>query len=43
MPGLNKILTLVLFISTIIFTQAQEISTDDPAVAKQGEALFNAN
>ena len=42
MPGLNKILTLVLLTSTILFTQAQEISTD-PAIIKQGEDLFNAN
>ena len=41
MPGL-KILSLVLFISITHFTQAQEISTD-PVIAKQGEALFNAN
>ena len=42
MPGLNKILTLVFLISAVIFTQAQEISTD-PAIIKQGDDLFKAN
>jgi mono/diheme cytochrome c family protein len=42
MPGLSKTLTLVLFIATTLFTQAQEISKD-PAVIKQGEDLFKAN
>jgi mono/diheme cytochrome c family protein len=42
MPGLHKIAVLVLFTFSIVITQAQEISKD-PAVAKQGEALFNLN
>lgn len=42
MPGLHKITVLVLLILTTVFAQAQEISTD-PAIVKQGEALFKAN
>jgi len=42
MPGLSKMFTLALLISTIFFTQAQEIS-NDPVVVKQGEDLFNMN
>jgi mono/diheme cytochrome c family protein len=42
MPGLRKITVLALLLLTTVFTQAQEISTD-PAIVKQGEALFKAN
>lgn len=42
LPGLNKIAILVLILVSTVFTQAQEISTD-PAIIKQGEALFKAN
>ena len=42
MPGFSKIAVLALLIITSFFTQAQEISAD-PAVVKQGEALFNTN
>lgn len=42
MPGLRKITVLALLLVTTVFTQAQEISTD-PAIIKQGEALFKAN
>jgi mono/diheme cytochrome c family protein len=42
MPGLRKITVLALLLLTTVFTQAQEISTD-PAIIKQGEALFKAN
>jgi mono/diheme cytochrome c family protein len=42
MPGLRKITVLALLLLTTAFIQAQEISTD-PAIVKQGEALFKAN
>jgi mono/diheme cytochrome c family protein len=42
LPGLNKIAILALLLVTTVLTQAQEISTD-PAIVKQGEALFKAN
>jgi mono/diheme cytochrome c family protein len=42
LPGLTKIAILALLLVTTVFTQAQEISTD-PAIVKQGEALFKAN
>ena len=42
LPGLHKITVLVLLLLTTVITQAQEISTD-PAIVKQGEALFKAN
>jgi mono/diheme cytochrome c family protein len=42
LPGLNKIAILALLLVTTVLAQAQEISTD-PAIIKQGEALFKAN
>lgn len=42
MPGLRKITVLALLLLTTVYSQAQEISTD-PAIIKQGEALFKAN